>query len=82
MAVKLRQSPLIGGKAMALSGKDTVLSTAEATSYLRISRPTYLKYIRQGRIKAVKAGSGWKVVLSELNRFLRGEEDRKPRSDR
>jgi excisionase family DNA binding protein len=67
---------------MPLSGKDTVLSTAEAINYLRISRPTYLKYIRQGRIKAVKAGSGWKVLLSELNRFLRGEENRKSRSDR
>jgi hypothetical protein len=26
-----------------------------------------------GRIKGAKAGKGWKVLKSELNRFLRGE---------
>ena len=54
--------------------KDTVLTTKEAIQYLRISKPTYLKYIRLGRIKAVKAGNGWRVHLSELHRFLRIEE--------
>jgi excisionase family DNA binding protein len=38
---------------------------------LKISKPTYLKYIRLGRIKAVKAGSGWRVHRSELHRFLK-----------
>ena len=54
--------------------KDTVLTTKEAIQYLRISKPTYLKYIRHGRIKAVKAGNGWRVHLSELHRFLKVEE--------
>ncbi len=56
---------------MSLMNKDTVLTTTEATRYLRISKPTYLKYIRLGRIKAVKAGKGWKVHQSELHRFLK-----------
>ena len=51
--------------------KDVVLTTKEAIRYLRISKPTYLKYIRLGRIKAVKAGKGWKVHQSELLRFLK-----------
>ena len=51
--------------------KDVVLTTKQATRYLKISKPTYLKYIRLGRIKAVKAGKGWKVHQSELHRFLR-----------
>jgi len=51
--------------------KDLVLTTNEATHYLKISKPTYLKYIRLGKIKAVKAGSGWRVHQSELYRFLR-----------
>ena len=51
--------------------KDAVLTTREAIRYLRISKPTYLKYIRLGRIKAVKAGKGWKVHQSELHRFLK-----------
>jgi excisionase family DNA binding protein len=50
-----------------------VLTTQEACNYLRISRPTYLKYIYLGRIKSAKAGKGWKVLKSELDRFLKGE---------
>jgi excisionase family DNA binding protein len=55
---------------MSLMDKDIVLTTKEATQYLKISKPTYLRYIRLGRIKAVKAGSGWRVHQSELYRFL------------
>jgi excisionase family DNA binding protein len=52
----------------------TVLITREACQYLRISRPTYLKYIYEGKIRAKKVGKGWKVLKSELDRFLRGEK--------
>ncbi|MBI5968532.1 MAG: helix-turn-helix domain-containing protein [Deltaproteobacteria bacterium] len=52
--------------------KDMVLTTKEATEYLKISQPTFIKYIRLGRIKAVKAGKGWRVLQSELYRFLKG----------
>ncbi len=55
---------------MSLMDKDVVLTTREAIQYLKISKPTYLKYIRLGRIKAVKAGNGWRVCQSELYRFL------------
>ncbi len=50
---------------------DSVLTSDEAVQYLRISKPTFLKYIRLGRIKAIKAGKGWRVLHSELYRFLR-----------
>ena len=58
---------------MYLSEKDEVLTTEEAIQYLKISKPTFLKYIRLRRIKAIKAGKGWRVLQSELNRFLKGE---------
>lgn len=58
---------------MSLMEKDLVLTTEEAMGYLKISKPTFLKYIRLGRIKAIKAGKGWRILLSELNRFLKGE---------
>jgi excisionase family DNA binding protein len=58
---------------MYLLEKDEVLTTEEAIQYLKISKPTFLKYIRLGRIKAIKAGKGWRVLQSELNRFLKGE---------
>lgn len=53
--------------------KDVVLTTDEAIEYLKISKPTFLKYIHRGKIKAIKAGKGWRILQSELNRFLRGE---------
>ena len=62
-----------GGQAMLNVGEDTVLITREACDYLRISRPTYVKYLYTGRIKGTKAGKGWRVLRSELDRFLRGE---------
>jgi len=58
---------------MSLMEKDMVLTTEEAMGYLKISKPTFLKYIRLGRIRATKAGKGWRILLSELNRFLKGE---------
>ena len=60
---------------MPLMDKDLVLTTEEAIQYLKISKPTFLKYIHLGRIKAIKAGKGWRILQSELYRFLRGEID-------
>jgi excisionase family DNA binding protein len=73
--LKLGKTKQIGGYPMSLLDKDVVLTTNEAIKYLKISKPTFLKYIRLGRIKATKAGSGWRVHQSELHRFLNvGEE--------
>jgi len=60
---------------MSLMERDLVLTTDEAIAYLKISKPTFLKYIRLGRIRATKAGKGWRVLGSELYRFLRGTID-------
>ena len=60
---------------MPFMDKDLVLTTEEAIEYLKISKPTFLKYIHLGRIKAIKAGKGWRILQSELYRFLKGEID-------
>ncbi len=60
---------------MSLIETDSVLTTDEAIEYLRISKPTFLKYIRVGRIRAIKAGKGWRVLQSELYRFLNGKTE-------
>ena len=52
--------------------EDRVLTTEESCQYLRITKPTFFKYIRCGRIRATKAGKGWRVLKSELIRFLNG----------
>jgi len=53
-----------GDKLMLFLDKDAVLTTKEASKYLKISKPAYRKYIRLGRIMAVKAGNGWRVHRS------------------
>ena len=60
---------------MSIMEKDQVLTTEDAIEYLKISKPTFLKYIRLGRIRAIKAGKGWRILQSELLRFLKGEEN-------
>jgi excisionase family DNA binding protein len=62
-----------GIKVMSNETEDAVLITREACVYLRISRPTYVKCLCTGRIKGTKVGKGWKVLRSELDRFLKGE---------
>jgi excisionase family DNA binding protein len=57
--------------------EDVVYTTKEAMRYLKISKPTYLKYIRLGKIRAVKVGNGWRIHKSELSRLLKvGEMDK------
>jgi len=51
--------------------EDHVLTTEEATKYLKISKPTYFKCIQVRKINAIKVGSGWRVLQSELNKFLK-----------
>ena len=68
---KTRGKSQIRGGLMSSMRSDSVLTSDEAIQYLRISKPTFLKYIRLGRIKAIKAGKGWRVLHSELYRFLR-----------
>ncbi len=59
---------------MSMVEKDIVLTTNEAIRYLKISKPTFLKYIHMGKIKAIKAGKGWRILQSELYRFLQGNQ--------
>ena len=56
--------------------KDEVLTTDEAIRYLKISKPTYFKCIRLGKINAIKIGSGWRVLQTELNKFLKSGKGR------
>jgi excisionase family DNA binding protein len=56
--------------------KDEVLTTDDAIKFLKISKPTYLKCIRLGKINAIKVGNGWRVLQSELYRFLKSGKGR------
>jgi len=73
IALKSRKLKTKRRNPMSLTETDLVLTTDEAIQYLRISKPTFLKYIRVGRIRAIKAGKGWRILHSELHQFLKGE---------
>jgi len=60
---------------MYIRENDEVLTPNEAMDYLKISKATFLKYVRLGRIKVIKAWKECKLFHSELNRFLRGDTD-------
>jgi excisionase family DNA binding protein len=64
---------LNGGNGSQAADEGTILNTKEACDYLKISRPTFLKYIAAGKIKAKKIGNGWKVFKADLDRIVRGE---------
>jgi len=50
-----------------------VLTMMEAMEYLRTTRPTVKKLIKEGKIKANKVGRNYRFLKSELDKFLRGE---------
>jgi excisionase family DNA binding protein len=50
-----------------------LFDTIDACRYLGISRPTLLKYIAAGKIRARRIGRGWKIREAELARFLSGD---------
>jgi excisionase family DNA binding protein len=54
----------------ALKALKKVFNTTEACRYLSISRPTFLKLIAAGKIRAKKIGKGWRVLEEELENFL------------
>jgi len=53
---------------------DNVLTTDEAAQYLKISKATLLNHIRQRKIRTIKVGRSWRILQSELYRFLKKGE--------
>lgn len=52
-----------------------VLTSKEASEYLRITKPTLFKLIQEGKIKVQKVGHNYRFLKSELERYLRGETE-------
>lgn len=53
---------------------ETLYTLAELQAQLKVSYRTLLRYIKDGRLRAVKVGATWRVTESNLKRFLNGEE--------
>jgi len=52
----------------------SVMTTDEAVQYLKISRKTLLKLVKNGELPARKVGKNYRYLRSEIDKFLRGEE--------
>lgn len=48
-----------------------VLTAKEVCQLLRISRPTLGKLITKGEISAFKIGNHWRIMRTELERYVR-----------
>jgi putative molybdopterin biosynthesis protein len=51
--------------------REGVLTSREACELLRISRPTLRNLIKRGEISAFKIGNNWRIMRTELERYVR-----------
>ena len=51
---------------------DRPFNVAEAAEFLRVSGHTVRKLIKEGKIRAVKAGRDWRITRAALDEFLAG----------
>ena len=52
-----------------------LLTTREALEILRITKPTLLRLIKSGELKATKIGHNYRILSNDLDRFIRGETE-------
>ena len=52
------------------TAKEELLTTKEASKYLKVSPRTLYRHIKKHRIPAFKLGGEWRFVRSELDRWL------------
>lgn len=48
----------------------------QAIEMLKTSRPTFYRWLRQGKVKGMKIGRQWRFYREDIERFLRGQEPR------
>jgi len=51
-----------------------VLDLKEAAEFLKVSKPTFYRWLAQGRIKGFKAGQQWRFYRADLEAFLKSDE--------
>ena len=53
--------------------EDKIMTVEEVAKYLRVHFQTVLKLLRDGSIRAQKVGRSWRILKSEVDKYLRGE---------
>ena len=49
---------------------ERLLTPAEVAEYLRISRRTVVRWVREGRLRAVRVGRQWRIPAEEVQRVV------------
>ena len=49
---------------------DEILTVQEVANYLKVSRSTVWRWCNQGRLLAFKAGHGWRVHRTEVDKMM------------
>lgn len=49
---------------------EVLLTPEEAADRLQVKPSTIKSWLREGKLKGLKAGKAWRIQLSELQRFL------------
>jgi excisionase family DNA binding protein len=58
----------------AVVAPDEVLDLKAATEFLKVSKPTFYRWLAQGKLKGFKAGQQWRFYRRDLEKFLESEE--------
>jgi type IV pilus assembly protein PilB len=53
---------------------DDVLDLKGAAAFLKVSKPTFYRWLAQGKLKGFKAGQQWRFYRRDLEDFLRSDE--------
>lgn len=72
MKTKSRKTP----SPTALPPTPQLIDMPEAIKLLKTTRPTFYRWVRAGKIKAMKVGRQWRFQHEDLERFLKGETPR------
>jgi type IV pilus assembly protein PilB len=51
-----------------------VLDLKAAAGFLKVSKPTFYRWLAQGKLKGHKAGNQWRFYRADLEHFLRADE--------
>ena len=69
---KQAKSSRKSGRAPAERGD--VLDLKAAADFLKVSKPTFYRWLAQGKIKGFKAGTQWRFYRADIENFLHAEE--------
>jgi len=74
MAKAKQAKPKADAAQVGVSAEDEVLDLTAAAAFLKVSKPTFYRWLAQERIKGFKAGTQWRFYRKDLQKFLETEE--------